>query len=147
MGKDSDMRLALPWLDSFSKKVEHIGPCGAGHATKAINNALNATHLLAASEGLLALRKFGIAPDKALAAINLSSGRSLQTEVRLPEKVLTGSFDYGFKLGLMLKDLKIAAGLMNETSLPEADATANYFGRTVSVYQAAVEDLGDQADY
>lgn len=33
------------------------------------------THLLAATEGLLALANAGVAPDVALAAINQSSGR------------------------------------------------------------------------
>ena len=44
----------------------------------------------------------------ALRAINGSSGRSLQTQERLPQAVLTRNFDYGFKLGLMLKDVDIA---------------------------------------
>ena len=61
-----------------------------------------------AGEGLLALANFGVAPDVALQAINGSSGRSLQTQERLPQAVLTRKFDYGFKLGLMLKDVDIA---------------------------------------
>ena len=63
---------------------------------------------LQAGEGLLALAKFGVAPEVALRAINGSSGRSLQTQERLPQAVLTRNFDYGFKLGLMLKDVDIA---------------------------------------
>eukprot|EP00658_Telonema_sp_P-2_P057648 TRINITY_DN4607_c0_g3_i1.p1 TRINITY_DN4607_c0_g3~~TRINITY_DN4607_c0_g3_i1.p1 ORF type:complete len:231 (-),score=50.08 TRINITY_DN4607_c0_g3_i1:54-746(-) len=53
-GSRDAVEAVLPWLNCFSKKVEHIGPVGAGHATKAVNNALNTTHLLAAAEGLLA---------------------------------------------------------------------------------------------
>ena len=54
------------------------------------------------------LSQSGVYNPKSLAAINASSGRSLQTEVRLPEEVLSRKFDYGFKLGLMLKDVRIA---------------------------------------
>ena len=43
-----------------------------------------------------------------LDAINHSSGRSLQTEVRLPTEVLTGQYKYGFDLQLMLKDVRQA---------------------------------------
>jgi 3-hydroxyisobutyrate dehydrogenase-like beta-hydroxyacid dehydrogenase len=43
---------------------------------------------LQAGEGLLALAKFGVAPEVALRAINGSSGRSLQTQERLPQAVL-----------------------------------------------------------
>ena len=53
------------------------------------------------------LKKWGVQPEVALQAINDSSGRSLQTEVRIPTEVLTRRFDYGFKLGLMLKDVRI----------------------------------------
>eukprot|EP00658_Telonema_sp_P-2_P057647 TRINITY_DN4607_c0_g1_i2.p1 TRINITY_DN4607_c0_g1~~TRINITY_DN4607_c0_g1_i2.p1 ORF type:complete len:371 (+),score=74.94 TRINITY_DN4607_c0_g1_i2:55-1167(+) len=148
-GSRDAVEAVLPWLNCFSKKVEHIGPVGAGHATKAVNNALNTTHLLAAAEGLLALQKFGIAPERALAAINVSSGRSLQTEQRIPDKVLTGTFDYGFKLGLMHKDLTIASALMAQTSLPMTtkQGCENYFSRTEAIYKAAQGELGDDADY
>mmetsp|Transcript_37645 Transcript_37645/g.118644 ORF Transcript_37645/g.118644 Transcript_37645/m.118644 type:complete len:93 (-) Transcript_37645:628-906(-) len=81
----------------------HVGPCGSGHAVKSVNNAMNATHLIIAAEGLCTLQKFGVCPADALSVINASSGRSLQTEVRMPMSVLPRTFDYGFKLGLMEK--------------------------------------------
>ena len=90
------------------KKIVRCGTVGAGHAVKAMNNCLNAAHLIVAGEALLALKKWGVQPEVALQAINASSGRSLQTEVRIPTEVLTRRFDYGFKLGLMLKDVRIA---------------------------------------
>lgn len=50
-----------------------------------VNNALNVTHLMLGAEGLLALQQLGVDPSVALEAINGSSGRSLQTEQRLPQ--------------------------------------------------------------
>ena len=44
------------------------------------------------AEGLIALAKFGVPPEVALNAINGSSGRSLQTEERLPKEVLSRKF-------------------------------------------------------
>ena len=83
---------------------------GAAHATKALNNGLNSAHLALGAEALLALeRACDVRADAALAAINASSGRSLQTIQRLPEEVLTRRFGYGFQLGLMLKDVRNAA--------------------------------------
>jgi 3-hydroxyisobutyrate dehydrogenase len=108
VGGDSD-NVAHSVITLFAKKkVVHCGPVGAGHAVKAMNNCLNAAHLIVAGEALLALKKWGVDPELALQAINASSGRSLQTEVRIPTEVLTRRFDYGFKLGLMLKDVRIA---------------------------------------
>eukprot|EP00392_Amoebophrya_sp_AT5.2_P008964 g8992.t1 len=42
-------------------KVHVVGPLGSGHAVKSLNNVLNSLHLIAATEGLLALKKIGIA--------------------------------------------------------------------------------------
>merc|ERR1712151_226233 len=90
-----------------------------GHAVKAVNNACNVSYLLCIHEGLLALKKMGVDPTAALSVINKSSGRSLMSEVRVPDEIITGNFNYGFKLGLMAKDVNIATDLMDEY-FPEA---------------------------
>lgn len=72
-----------------------------------------------ATEGLLALKKIGISTEKALACINKSSGRSLQSIQRIPKEVLTREFDYGFSYGLMEKDIRQAVKLQAE-SFPQA---------------------------
>jgi len=133
---------AEPVLKTFSRMIVRCGPSGAGHAVKAVNNAMNAAHLMLGAEGLLALRGAGVAPEVALQAINGSSGRSLQTEVRLPQEVLTGRFAYGFKLPLMAKDCCIADALVREgfpgaRLLPEA----------VGLVKGAAEEESAEADY
>ena len=54
---------------------------------------------------------------KALDAINSSSGRSLQTEVRIPTEVLSGNYGYGFSLGLMRKDVGQATAFLEAQGL------------------------------
>ncbi|CAK0873470.1 unnamed protein product [Prorocentrum cordatum] len=68
---------ATPVIQAFAKRIVRCGPAGAGHAVKAVNNALNVAHLLLGAEGLLALQGAGVKPEVALDAINSSSGRSL----------------------------------------------------------------------
>eukprot|EP00501_MAST-03F_sp_TOSAG23-6_P000628 GSMAST32.ASY1.ANO1.651.1 assembled CDS len=100
-GQKNPSQRALEFVSStFSKegKVVVVGPIGSAHSVKAINNCLNATHLIVACEGLLALKSSGISPATALSVINNSSGRSLQTEKRIPETVLTRNFNYGFSI-------------------------------------------------
>jgi 3-hydroxyisobutyrate dehydrogenase len=92
-------------LSSYSKTIVPCGGVGQGNAIKGANNLLNMTHLILASDILIQLKKKGICPEIALQAINVSSGRSLQTEVRIPTEVLTRRFNYGFKLNLMRKDI------------------------------------------
>ena len=142
-----------PLLRKFAKTIKHVGrSVGAAHAVKAMNNALNATHLLAAAEALAALTNFGVAPGAALACINASSGQSLQTRVRIPAEVLPRKFAYGFKLGLMRKDVRIADGLMRgyggggDGGGGEA-AASYFFQHTLATLDAGVEALGADADY
>lgn len=98
-------------------KVVWLGPCGAGHAVKSVNNALLASNILSVGEALALLAKHDIPMESALAAINASSGRSLVSAERFPAHVLSRKFDFGFKLALMEKDTDIAVELLNEASM------------------------------
>jgi 3-hydroxyisobutyrate dehydrogenase-like beta-hydroxyacid dehydrogenase len=106
---------------------------------------LNATHLIVGGEALIALAKWGVQPEIALNAINASSGRSLQTEVRLPEEVLSRQFDYGFKLGLMLKDVRIAVdGLL---SAEESCREGSMLPLVKRLLEKSTDEQGYDADY
>lgn len=144
VGGDANRR-AQPVISLFAKKkIVHCGPIGAGHAVKAMNNCLNAAHLIVGGEALIALAKWGVQPEIALAAINASSGRSLQTEVRLPEEVLSRKFDYGFKLGLMLKDVRIAVDGLLSLSNGSEDSI---FPVVKRLLEKSSIDEGYDADY
>tara|TARA_Y100000389_G_scaffold138216_2_gene135918 strand:- start:11126 stop:12004 length:879 start_codon:yes stop_codon:yes gene_type:complete len=139
----SAFKRAEPFIACFArKKIVHCGATGSGHAVKAMNNCLNAAHLIVAGEGLLALSEFGVDPAVALHAINASSGRSLQTEVRVPTEVLTRKFAYGFKLGLMLKDVNTA---IVGVGVPSTDLSL--LSLTQNVLQASINEHGADADY
>ena len=105
-------------LTAMGSKVTHLGPAGAGHALKALNNLMSATHLLVSSEALLVGQEFGLDINVMLDAINTSTGRSGSTEVKWPKYVVPGTFDSGFGLSLMLKDIRIAVELATECGLP-----------------------------
>lgn len=150
-GNDNLVQAVQPLL-AFAGKTFHCGPIGSGMACKSINNILNTAHLLVGAEGLLMLKKLGVDPDIALSVINASSGRSLQTEARLPEDVLTGRFGYGFKLPLMAKDCRIAASIAEQqfpgaTLLPEVSRLMNEAEKSFPEgdYTEAVRLLEEQA--
>lgn len=88
----------LPEIGAFAKNIVHLGPASAGHATKAINNVMNTTNMLVATEGVLALKKLGVDPAKALSVINTASGRSLMSMQRLPEEVRANFYIFCFFL-------------------------------------------------
>jgi 3-hydroxyisobutyrate dehydrogenase len=122
--------------------VIHVGPVGAGHAVKALNNLLSATHLWATSEAVLIAERFGIAPETILSVFNASSGRSGSSEVKWPRFILPGSYDSGFAARLMLKDAAIAAKLARQTGLPSTLADA-----VVSLWSRAADALPPGADH
>ena len=93
-------------LEAIAGKLVYLDEIGAGNAVKSVNNLLNTTHLIIASQCMEALGEYGVDIEKAIEAINGSSGRSLQTEVRIPTEVLSNQYNYGFKLGLMHKDVR-----------------------------------------
>eukprot|EP00927_Polykrikos_kofoidii_P040355 TRINITY_DN34517_c0_g1_i1.p1 TRINITY_DN34517_c0_g1~~TRINITY_DN34517_c0_g1_i1.p1 ORF type:complete len:496 (+),score=68.64 TRINITY_DN34517_c0_g1_i1:44-1531(+) len=137
-GDDVDHAVAMPLIRSFTSVVQHCGSTGTGMAVKSVNNALNSAHVLLASEALIVLRRLGVCPAAALEVINNTDGRSLQTQVRLPEEVLTRRFGYGFKLGLMHKDCSTASTVLPRSSL--------LFGACQAVEMAAAS-RGFDADY
>ncbi|MEZ0348540.1 MAG: NAD(P)-dependent oxidoreductase [Thermus sp.] len=130
-----------PFL-AYAGKVVHVGPVGAGHAVKAINNALLAVNLWAAGEGLLALVRQGVSAEKALEVINASSGRSNATENLIPERVLTRAFPKTFALGLLVKDLGIAMGVLEGARDPSP-----LLRLTREVYEMAKRELSPEADH
>lgn len=133
---------ALPVLDAMGKRIVHMGPIGSGDAMKAVNQVLLAVHLLAIGEGLAALTKMGVSPAKALEVLNGSTGRSMVSEVHVPERVLTGLWPRTFRAALLDKDVEIARGLFEELGLqaPVAELAA-------TLMHHARQTLGEEADH
>ena len=127
-----------PWAPSASVRLASSAP---SDATKCINNVLNSAHLLLATEGMLALKSYGVDPATALEAINGGSGMSLQT-TRLPDNVLSRKFNFGFALGLMRKDCNIAGALVGSQT-----PSATLIPRVVELLGEAEAEFGSDADY
>ena len=116
-GDAASFARARPILSAFGKRIEHLGPVGAGHAMKAVNNAILAVHLIALGEGLAALVKAGVSARTAVEILNASSGRSFASETLVPERVLSGSWLQTFRLALLDKDVGIARTFLKEVGV------------------------------
>lgn len=141
-GSDANFRRALPILDCFGRRVEHMGPLGTGHAMKAVNNALLAVNILAVGEGLTALVKSGISARKAVEVLNASSGRSFVSEYLVPQRVLTRLWPLTFRLALLDKDAGIAADVLDAQGVE--GPVLHLTSRLLAEAHAA---LGSEADY
>jgi len=116
-GEKDAFEKVLPVLQAMGKQIFHVGPLGAGHAVKALNNYLGAAGTLAGFEALIIARAFGLDPLPMLEAINASTGKTYTTERKIPKQILTGAFASGFRLALMAKDVGIAAHLARDLKL------------------------------
>jgi 3-hydroxyisobutyrate dehydrogenase len=141
-GTSETLESVRPVLEAFGRTIVLCGPTGAGHALKAVNNALLATHIWSTAEGLLAARSAGVDPAVALQVINRSSGRSNTSEHLFPERVLSGAFPRTFRLALLDKDVRIAAGLAAEAGTP-----SDVLSLVARLFASAHYRLGEEADH
>ncbi|MBI3968988.1 MAG: NAD(P)-dependent oxidoreductase [Chloroflexi bacterium] len=107
-----------PMLEAMGKNVFHCGDTAAGHAMKAMNNYLSATHMIATTEAAILATKMGLDPAKLIDVVNASSGRSWSSQFKFPNFVLPRTFNAGFTVGLMCKDLDIFTTMGKENGMP-----------------------------
>lgn len=118
IGGDADAVAAVrPLLSTMGQKLFEVGDLGCGHAMKALNNFLAATSFTASAEAVAVGRKFGLDPAVMIDVINVSTGRSFATENLIKQHVLSGAFGTGFALGLLAKDVGIAADLADQIGM------------------------------
>jgi 3-hydroxyisobutyrate dehydrogenase len=141
-GEKEPFARVLPLLQKMGNQIFHVGPLGAGHAVKALNNYLGAAGTLAGFEALLIAQAFGLDPVPMLDAINASTGRNSTTARKIPQDVLTGAFASGFKLALMTKDVGIAAELAKGLKLQTP-----FLKETLKHWKAAQKKLPRDADH
>ena len=148
-GAPADLERAAEHLAPLGASILAVGPAGAGHAAKALNNLLSATNLAAVAEILTVAKNFGIEAEVMVNVINASTGRSQASEVKYPKHVLTGRFDSGFSMDLMLKDLAIAHTLSKGAGLttPITDKTVETLDEARSVLGGADLDHTEVARF
>ncbi|OWY27134.1 3-hydroxyisobutyrate dehydrogenase [Herbaspirillum robiniae] len=116
-GDAADVAAAMPVLEAISAKRVHVGPVGAGHVTKLLNNLMCGAHLLVAGEAARIAREAGLDAQQIFDGINAGSGRSGVTQVNYPTWVFNEAFNSGFTMKLMRKDIRLAMGLLKELSV------------------------------
>jgi 3-hydroxyisobutyrate dehydrogenase len=116
-GSEDLLAKVTPVLEAMGNQLFVLGGLGNGHAMKAINNIVAGTTMIAVAEGLALGETFGLDPAKMVEVLNASTGRSFVTELVAKDHVITGRFATGFALGLLAKDVRIAADLGEDIAL------------------------------
>lgn len=105
-------------LGSMGSRIIHVGPVGQGKVVKMVNQSLAALHLLAIGEAFALGVRCGASPQTLYEVIKTSSGYSRMMDLRLQDFLLGGSFQPGFKLDLMKKDVNLALDSARSQSAP-----------------------------
>lgn len=103
-------------LLAMGRKIVYMGPSGSGSHAKLAHNAIVGINALGFLEGLSIAAKGGLDPEAFLDVVLNGGAASKQAELKGP-KVINRDFDVQFSLNLMLKDLRLAAALAEQTGV------------------------------
>ena len=117
-GSNDQLSTLTPILQCMGQAIEPTGDVGSAHAMKALNNLVSAGGFLIGVEALMIGKRFGLSPEKMVDVLNASTGMNNSTQKKFKQFVLSGQFNSGFGLDLMVKDLSIALGIAHETATP-----------------------------
>jgi 3-hydroxyisobutyrate dehydrogenase len=144
----------LGWLfEPIAARVFHMGPSGAGHSAKLLNNFLNAVSLAATAEVMIAGKKAGLDLARLLDVINHSSGVNFASLHRFPSIIRGDYLEGGLTNALMTKDVALYVDYVRGLGVPSLNAAgplasfglANSLGYADRISNTVVDALGDVA--
>jgi len=127
-GDKNDFNKAKPIIDSFSKKVQLLGPTGSGQLAKMVNQICIAGLVQGLSEGINFGINSGLKMEDVIEVISKGAAQSWQMDNRY-KTMIDDKFDFGFAVDWMRKDLKIALdeAKKNNSPLPITKIIDEYY--------------------
>ena len=111
-------------LELIGSSVTHVGrQPGFGQAMKVINNAISGTTLAITSEALAVGCALGLDLATMLDVVNHSSGRSVASDRKFPEQVLTGAYAHGGPGSHFEKDIGLFLDIARDSGVAHRLAT------------------------
>lgn len=119
-----------PVLDVIAGRIEHMGPTGAGQATKAVNQVMAAGINQAVTEALAFAEAQGLPLEKVIEVLGSGAAGNWFLSHRGPT-MTQGKFDPGFRVALHHKDLAICKAMAAElgVSMPVVEMTLIHYRR------------------
>ena len=110
-----------PAFDAIAGAVFAVGERpGQGQAMKLLNNFLSAVAMTATSEAVAFGLAQGLDFATLLDVVNVSTGQNTATRDKFPQRVLSGTYDSGFAMALMTKDVTLYRDSVTEAGTPDA---------------------------
>jgi len=139
-GPEAAIERCRPVLETIAAKVLQADTAGAAQAASAIADYLRAARLLVASEAIRLGQRFGFEPATVLDLGDQLGGGDLDDTLR--REVVTRRFESGVQLGLVRRNLDLAARLAAAT-----DTRSPLIDATLAAWSTAERKLGYGADY
>ena len=115
-GNKSIFKKFFPVLSLLGYKILYCGKIGNASILKVLTNYLASLHLLGIGEALTVAKKNNIDLGLTYKAIKISSGNSFVNETET-KVILAGSYDVGFTMDLVNKDIDLFIKLGNNIKL------------------------------
>jgi len=116
-GEADDVERLRSIFEVLGARVTHVGPHGAGQATKACNQVLCAVNMVAVCEALSLGASLGLDLHTLLAVVTGGAGNSWALE-KLGPRIADGDLDPGFMVRLIQKDLGIVMDSAAAAAVP-----------------------------
>lgn len=141
-GPKDEVEHVRPALEVFGKVFYCGDKPGMAQSMKLANNFLSATGLAATCEAIAMGTKAGLDPALMVDVINAGSGMNTSTTQKFPRSILPGTFDYGFGMALMVKDVRLFLAEAETFGIPIEVAKA--VGR---LWEKALAEHGPESDF
>lgn len=134
-GTDKAVAAATPFMTSYSKRIVHVGPAGAGQTAKMCNQVAFAGIIQSLAEAMRLAQKAGLDLSRVFDSISGGAAGSWQMTNRW-DTMTRDEFDFGFAVDWMRKDLGLALdeARSNGATLPVA--------ALVDQFYAEVQEMG-----
>ena len=117
-GAEPAVETVMPLLSVFGKPTIVGAEPGQAQLLKLLNNMLSSTALAVTAEAYVAGVKGGLDPKLMLDVLNISSGRSAASQEKFVRQVLPRTFDFGFPIAGVCKDIGLAVDECEALGVP-----------------------------
>jgi hypothetical protein len=136
-------------IDAVKDALAVFGPVfvighepGMAQTMKLANNFLSATAMAATCEAVVMGVKAGLDPAIMVDVINHGSGRNTATSDKFPRAIIPRTFNLGFAMALMLKDVRLCAAEAKALGVPH-----DVMDAVLGVWEQGNAEMGADSDF
>jgi 3-hydroxyisobutyrate dehydrogenase-like beta-hydroxyacid dehydrogenase len=147
-GEEKAIDRAVPVMEAMGTTIFRVGPVGTGRLVKALNQIITGMNVLILCESVVLGQKAGVLPEKVFEILSKCSANSFHLQTKLPQFIIPGKFDGGFRIDLMIKDLEIALQTAKEIATPMMlTGIANQIYRAASASGFGSKDVSAMTNF